>query len=534
MTRMPDAVESEVVAGPGVEGARRATGGPGPATTTPARAPDPEVPATVQRRRFSAAYRLRILKAVDACKKPGEVGALLRREGLYSSLLTNWRRQREAGALREMRGRRRGPTPCPVDPRVTQLEAENRRLQRKLQRAETIITLQKKVAENPGDPPDTPRRRRDRLMQAIEAVTTPGETAALCQSVRVSRASLYRRRRPAPPATPPRHRARSPRALGATERQAVLDVLHSARFVDQSPTEVHATLLEEQTYLCSPRTMYRVLAAAHEVRERRAQARHPAYAAPELVATGPKQVWSWDITKLKGPVPYLYYSLYVILDLFSRYVVGWMVARHENAHLAERLLAATCAKQGITPHQLTIHADRGAPMRSTLVALLFSDLGITASHSRPRVSNDNPFSEAQFRTVKYRPEFPDRFGALEHARGVSRDLFAWYNDAHHHSGLSYLTPADVHYGRAATVLAARHRTRLAAYAAHPERFVHGPPRPETMPTAAWINRPPTLTSQVAPATTTVTPGDPQSGSIRPPPRIDNRPGTLVTSVESLQ
>ena len=274
--------------------------------------------------------------------------------------------------------------------------------------------------------------------------------------------------------------------------------------------------------------------AAHEVRERRAQARHPAYAAPELVATGPKQVWSWDITKLKGPVPYLYYSLYVILDLFSRYVVGWMVARHENAHLAERLLAATCAKQGITPHQLTIHADRGAPMRSTLVALLFSDLGITASHSRPRVSNDNPFSEAQFRTVKYRPEFPARFGALEHARGVSRVLFAWYNDAHHHSGLSYLTPADVHYGRAATVLAARHRTRLAAYAAHPERFVHGPPRPETIPTAVWINRPPTLTSQVAPATTTVTPGDPQPGSMRPPPRIDNRPGTLVTSVESLQ
>ena len=290
-------------------------------------------------------------------------------------------------------------------------------------------------------------------MQAITTIATPGETAALCHSVGVSRATLYRQRRPAPP---PRPRAPSPRALGPTERQAVLDALHSPRFVDQSPTEVHATLLEEQTYLCSPRTMYRVLAAAHEVRERRAQARHPAYAAPELVATGPNQVWSWDITKLKGPVPYLYYSLYVILDLFSRYVVGWMVARHENAHLAQRLLAATCAKQGITPHQLTIHADRGAPMRSTLVALLFSDLGITASHSRPRVSNDNPFSEAQFRTVKYRPEFPARFGALEHARGVSRDLFAWYNDAHHHSGLSYLTPADVHYGRAATVLAARH------------------------------------------------------------------------------
>ena len=260
-------------------------------------------------------------------------------------------------------------------------------------------------------------------MRAIEAVTTPGETAALCQSVGVSRASLYRRRRPAPRSTPPRPRAPSSRALGATERQAVLDVLHSERFIDQSPAEVHATLLEEQRYLCAPRTMYRVLAAAKEVYERRAQARHPVYTAPELVATRPNQVWSWDITKLKGPIPYLYYSLYVILDLFSRYAVGWMVARHENAHLAERLIAATCLKQGIAPHQLTIHADRGAPMRSKLVALLFSDLGINASHSRPRVSNDNPFSEAQFRTVKYRPEFPGRFGSLAHAREVSRDLF---------------------------------------------------------------------------------------------------------------
>ena len=211
--------------------------------------------------------------------------------------------------------------------------------------------------------------------------------------------------------------------------------------------------------------MYRILDAAEEVRERRAQARHPAYAKPELVATAPNQIWSWDITKLKGPIPYLYYSLYVILDLFSRYVVGWMVAAHENAHLAQRLIEATCRKQHIGPQQLTIHADRGAPMRSKLVALLFSDLGIEASHSRPRVSNDNPFSEAQFRTVKYRPDFPDRFGSIEHARAIGHDLFAWYNDAHHHSGLSYLTPADVHYGRAATILEVRHHTRLAAYAA---------------------------------------------------------------------
>ena len=211
-------------------------------------------------------------------------------------------------------------------------------------------------------------------MRAIAAVTTPGETAALGHSVGLARASFYRRRRPTPSLPPPPSRAPSPRALAADERQAMLDTLHSERFVDQSPAEVHATLLEEQTYLGSVRTMYRVLAEAHEVRERRAQARHPVYTKPELVATGPNQVWSWDITKLKGPIPYLYSSLYVILDLFSRYVVGWMVARHENAHLAERLIAATCLKQGIAPQQLTIHADRGAPMRSKLVALLFSAL----------------------------------------------------------------------------------------------------------------------------------------------------------------
>ena len=247
-------------------------------------------------------------------------------------------------------------------------------------------------------------------MIAIKAVTTTGETSALCQSVGLSRAAFYRRRQPARPSMPTR--TASPRALAAGERQAILDTLHSERFVDQSPAEVHATLLEEQQYLGSVRTMYRVLAAADEVRERRDQARHPVYTKPELVATAPNQVWTWDITKLKGPIPYLYYSLYVILDLFSRYVVGWMVAVPESARLAERLIAATCAKQGIGRHQLTIHADRGAPMRSKLVVELFADLSIEASHSRPRVSNDNPFSESQFRTFKYRPAFPDRFGSL--------------------------------------------------------------------------------------------------------------------------
>ncbi len=338
-------------------------------------------------------------------------------------------------------------------------------------------------------------------MVAIEAVTTMGETAALCQSIGVARATLYRHRRPAQSSTPTR-RAASSRALGPAERHVVLEVLHSERFVDQSPAEVHATLLEEQTYLCSTRTMYRILDAAQEVRERRDQARHPVYAKPELVATAPNQIWSWDITKLKGPIPYLYYSLYVILDLFSRYVVGWMVAAHEHARLAQRLIEGTCLKQRIGPHQLTIHADRGAPMRSKLVAELFSDLSIDASHSRPRVSNDNPFSEAQFRTFKYRPEFPNRFGSLEHGRNVARELFAWYNDAHHHSGLSYLTPAD---------------------AAHPERFVQGPPRLETLPHAVWINPPAKSTVQDGPGSTIVTPGDPQHGEIRGPQLIIGAP-----------
>ena len=349
-------------------------------------------------------------------------------------------------------------------------------------------------------------------MIAIEAVTTTGETAALCHSVGLARATLYRRRQPVPVSTP-RPRARSARARIPAERQTVLEVLHSERFVDQSPAEVQATLLEEETYLCSTRTMYRILDGAQEVRERRDQARHPLYARPELVATAPNQIWSWDITKLKGPIPYLYYSLYVILDLFSRYVVGWMLAGHENARLAQRLIEATCRKQGIGPHHLTIHADRGAPMRSKLVAELFSDLSIEASHSRPRVSNDNPFSEAQFRTFKYRPAFPDRFGSIAHGRSVSHDLFTWHNDAHHHSGLSYLTPADVHYGRAATILAVRHRTRLAAYAAHPERFVQGPPRLELLPHAVWINPPATSTGQDAPGAAIVTPVDPPHGGI---------------------
>jgi putative transposase len=279
----------------------------------------------------------------------------------------------------------------------------------------------------------------------------------------------------------------SPRALSNEDRRVVLDELRSPRFVDLSPAEVYATLLDEGRYLASVRTMYRILHDNREVRERRDQLRHPHYAAPELLATGPNQVWTWDITKLRGPVKCSYYHLYVILDVYSRYVVGWMVAIHESDVLAERLIDETCRRHAIKPGQLTIHADRGSSMKSNAVALLLSDLGVTKTHSRPHVSNDNPFSESNFKTLKYRPDFPDRFSSLEHARAHSVDFFDWYNNDHHHVGIALLTPHDVHHGLAEERLARRRDVLAAAYAAHPERFVHSPPVPAALPAAVGIN-----------------------------------------------
>jgi len=276
----------------------------------------------------------------------------------------------------------------------------------------------------------------------------------------------------------------------------VLAVLHEPRFVDLAPGQVYAQLLDEGRYLCSPRTMYRVLSACQEVRERRDQLRHPAYTAPQLLATRPNEVWSWDITKLLGPAKWTYFHLYVILDVFSRYVVGWMVAHRESAQLAQKLIAATCARQGIAPGDLTLHADRGSSMTSKPVALLLADLGVTKTHSRPHVSNDNPFSEAQFKTLKYRPDFPERFAAIEAARAHGQVFFPWYNTVHRHSGIGLLTPHDVHYGLAEQRVAARAAILTAAHAAHPERFVAGHPRPPARPTAVWINPPPTTADLV--------------------------------------
>jgi putative transposase len=266
-------------------------------------------------------------------------------------------------------------------------------------------------------------------------------------------------------------------------------MLHEPRFVDLAPAEVYATLLDEGRYLCSERTMYRLLAAHDEVRERRNQLRHPRYAAPELLARRPNELWSWDITKLLGPAKWTYFYLYVMLDVFSRYVVGWMVAHRESATLAERFIRQTCARQGITRHQLTIHADRGPAMTSKPVALLLADLGVTKTHARPHVSNDNPFSEAQFKTLKYRPAFPERFGSIQDVRAHCDVFFAWYNTEHRHSALGLLTPADVHCGLAQDRAAARATVLAAAYAAHPERFPRGLPQPLTCPHEVWINRP---------------------------------------------
>jgi len=326
-------------------------------------------------------------------------------------------------------------------------------------------------------------------MTVVEALAPEVGTAASCRGLGIARAAVYRRRlRATRPAPEPR--AKPARSLADAERQAVLDTLHLGRFADKAPPEVYATLLDEGTYLCSIRTMYRVLAEHGEVRERRNQLRHPQYTKPELLATRPNEVWSWDITKLAGPVKWSYFYLYVILDIFSRYVVGWMVAHRESAELARRLLDETCEKQEILPGQLTIHADRGSSMRSGSVAMLLGELGVTKTHSRPHVSNDNPFSEAQFKTLKYRPDFPRRFGALEDSRAFCRPFFEWYNTEHRHSGIGLLTPEVVHYGRSEHVLAVRKAALLAAYAAHPERFVNRPPKPQPLPLAVWINPPP--------------------------------------------
>lgn len=321
----------------------------------------------------------------------------------------------------------------------------------------------------------------------VELVPVTG-TAGACRAMEVARSTHYRRRRPRL-VPEPKPRPTPARALSEGERAAVLELLHGERFADRSPAEVYATILDEGTYLASERTMYRILAGNQEVRERRRQLRHPEYQRPELLATGPNQVWTWDITKLRGPAKGIWFHLYVIMDIFSRQTMGWMVAPTESATLAKRLIAVTIYKHKADPTKLSIHADRGSSMKSKLVVDLLADLGVFRSHSRPHVSNDNPFSEAQFRTLKYAPSFPDRFGGIQDAREFCSKFFNWYNNDHRHSGIGYLTPAVVHAGQAVAVREQRSATLLAAHAAHPDRFVRGIPQPPPLPVATWINPP---------------------------------------------
>lgn len=325
-------------------------------------------------------------------------------------------------------------------------------------------------------------------MAAVERLAPAIGSKAACEQMAVKRATFYRRTRgrmhgPRPKPTP------HPRSLSEGERAAVLEVCHSDRFINTAPGEIVATLLDESTYLASERTFYRVLAASGEVRERRNQLTHPPYVKPELLAVAPNEVWSWDITDLRGPVKWSRFKLYKILDIYSRYVTGWMLAHIESKVLAERLIGATLASQGIGRDQLTIHADNGSAMRSRPVAFLLADLGVTKSHSRPHTSNDNPFSEAAFKTMKYRPEFPDRFGSFEDAHSFCASFFDWYNREHRHSGIAMMTPEMVHYGRAGIVQEKRSKVLAEAFNAHPERFVKGMPTARMIPDAVWINPP---------------------------------------------
>ncbi len=325
----------------------------------------------------------------------------------------------------------------------------------------------------------------DACVAALEPLLGTGPA---CAAAGKSKATHYRRRQPPKPKIA-QERPTPANALSHAEVERVLELLRSERFADLAPAQVWAMLLDEDVYVASISTMYRILRANGEVRDRRAQAAHPTRSRPELMAIAPNQCWSWDITKLRGPDKGVWFDLYVIIDIFSRYVVGWMVAPAESAELAEAFIADAVAGQGVARGTLTIHADRGTSMTSKPVAELLADLGIGRTHSRPHVSNDNPYSESAFKTLKYCPAFPERFGSVQHARDFCEAFFSYYNHDHRHSGIGLHTPASLHYGTAHEVRAKRAVTLDAAYAANPGRFRHRRPSPPKLPTVAWINQP---------------------------------------------
>jgi len=426
-------------------------------------------------------YKQRILAEADLCDSPGQVGELLRREGLYSSHLSNWRRKRRKGTLAS---EQRGPKPNPnkeEDQELAKLKRDNARLTERLRQAELIIDVQKKNITDDGNPASRKRR-----LEAAQTLGRQIRVSKACDTLNVSRATLYRQNQPK---TVSARRNPPPRVLSAVECDNVRQELYRERFVDHSRYQVYAALLDQGKYLCSVRTMYRLLAQHKATTPRRNQLTRPHYRKPELLATAPNQVWSWDITKLKGPEKWTYYYLYVILDIFSRFTVGWMLAHREQATLGKKLIEESIKKQNVARDQLTIHSDRGSAMTSHSVANLLGSLGVTKSLSRPYVSNDNPFSESQFKTMKYQGDFPDRFGSYQDAQSHCRQFFGWYNHEHYHIGIGLLTPWSLHHGQAPQIIAARTNTLSQAYADYPTRFVHGVPRPAGLPTAVWINPP---------------------------------------------
>ncbi|QGH71104.1 IS3 family transposase [Pseudactinotalea sp. HY158] len=443
-----------------------------------------------KRRRFTPAQKLAHVQAYEQALADGDAGAYLRREGLHSASISEWRRLRDAGVLE-------GKEPGQAVGRPNREQAEIGRLRRQLEVTQNELDQTRTALEIMGkthtalgaDLQERAGRARahEALMATHEELTGAGITtreAARLTGISRATAARHGKARPAPT---PLDRADPVNRLSCAEREVVLEVLDSPEFVDSTPMQVYATLLERGVYLCSVSTMYRILREDDQVVDRRRQARHPARTVPELVATGPGQVYTWDITKLPGPAKGVYYDAYVMLDIYSRYIVGAIVHARESGPLAEEMMREVFGIHGI-PH--VVHADRGTSMTSKSVAVLLEDLQVVRSHSRPRVSNDNPYSESLFKTAKYSPTFPDRFGSLDDARAWMAEFTEWYNHEHHHSGIGLHTPADVHYGHADQIATDRQATLAAARAAHPQRFsTNHAPKILDLPTAAWINQP---------------------------------------------
>lgn len=314
-------------------------------------------------------------------------------------------------------------------------------------------------------------------------------TKKACNGFGIPRSSYYYWKNPDSKTVLHRDRKLPDFAYTNAEKHEILNVMNSDIYMNQTPYEIYASQLDEGKYICSVRTMYRILSENDQVKERRKIRMSTNYKKPELLATKSNQIWTWDITKLKGPEKWTYFYLYVMIDIFSRFVVGWMVAFRELSSLAKEFITETYKRQNIKRDQLTIHADRGTSMKSQPVAFLLSDLGVTKSHSRPYVSNDNPYSESHFKTMKYRPEFPERFNSLAEAREFCRSFFDWYNKDHYHSGIGFLTPESIHYGFAENILENRKKVLLNAFEKNPKRFRSKKPKLKNLPKSVWINKP---------------------------------------------